>query len=832
MKLHRCLVALILLATLLWCIQPIPAQAAAPAALPNGLLRPDGSLDLSRGFNVSLDLRGWRVSLDPRLGPLMTASTNPGWNLLGTWSPTGSSVVYALTVYGSDVYVGGEFHSAGGVQYADHIAKWNPTAGWSAIGRGTDETVHPGTVRAIAVSSTYVYAGGDFMFALNSNGNWAGGAYVARWDVNLKNWSSLGTGCCDIGTSGPVYALALSGDSLYLGGNFSGVQNGFLPCPYILRWDTSANSWNKVGQGLNNAVYALAASGSDLYVGGAFTQATDTGGATLATSRLARWDGSAWNAVGKGTNGTVSALAASGSDLYVGGAFTQATNTDNSTLTANRLARWSAASGWSSIGKGVNGAVNALLVSGSDLYVGGAFTQATNPDDSTVAANYVAKWDGATWSTPGKGVKPAAVQALAMGADGILVGGAFSSGSNQYGVSGVSLDAPLPANPSNDNTPDFTFSALADVALGGLGVYVPTETSQTPYFSYHLDSDAWSADQTLASASFTTPLADGEHTFWVKAFGTDWTEPVAYTWTIDTLRPDVALSTAVASPTHTSPIPVTVTFSEPVTGFTAGDIATTNATAGAVTGSGASYQFNLTPASDGPVTAQIAADSATDPAGNGSTLSNTLSLTYDTTSPAVTLVGFDPHPTTSAGAALTWHAAENGSYSVRVGGTDCASGTQVESGTYATSPADAVSSISAADLAYGPNAVRVCVTDAAANTGSAGDILTKTAITATALTIDPDPMHFSAVYTLTAVVAASDIAAGIPTGSISFYDGGTLLVTRPLDAQGKASLVLSAPAVGLHTFHAVYSGDVLYVASQQVLPVVVPQRFSLPMILS
>lgn len=316
MKIRRwslCIVCL--LGLLLGGVQPVfpalaaqPANTTAAAALPASLLHPDGSLNLSDGFSGSLDLRGWQVKLDVQRGPILApTAASPGWNLLGTWTGTTGDQVYALTVYGSDVYVGGEFHSAGGVTYADHIAKWNPTTGWSAIGRGTYEMAnYPGTVRAIVVNSSYVYAAGDFLFALNSDGNWAGGAYVARW--NGSYWSSLGTGCCDIGTSGPVYALALSGNSLYLGGNFSGVQNGFLPSPYILRWDTSASNWNKVGQGMNGPVYTLAASGSDLYVGGAFTQATNTDNSTVTANRVVRWNGTTWNEVGKGANGTVHRL--------------------------------------------------------------------------------------------------------------------------------------------------------------------------------------------------------------------------------------------------------------------------------------------------------------------------------------------------------------------------------------------------------------------------------------------------------------------------------------------------------------------------------------------
>jgi hypothetical protein len=72
-----------------------------------------------------------------------------------------------------------------------------------------------------------------------------------------------------------------------------------------------------------------------------------------------------------------------------------------------------------------------------------------------------------------------------------------------------------------------------------------------------------------------------------------------------------------------------------------------------------------------------------------------------------------------AGIDITWDADEAGTYSVRVGGTSCTTGTEVESGTYSTANADIVTTIDATDLAYGANTIRVCVADAAGNTGSA-----------------------------------------------------------------------------------------------------------------
>jgi hypothetical protein len=70
---------------------------------------------------------------------------------------------------------------------------------------------------------------------------------------------------------------------------------------------------------LTVSVYALAASGSNVYAGGFFTNA---GG--IAANYIAKWNGSSWSVLGSGMNGGVLALALSGSELYAGGYFTTA----------------------------------------------------------------------------------------------------------------------------------------------------------------------------------------------------------------------------------------------------------------------------------------------------------------------------------------------------------------------------------------------------------------------------------------------------------------------------------------------------------------------------
>ena len=74
-----------------------------------------------------------------------------------------------------------------------------------------------------------------------------------------------------------------------------------------------------------------------------------------------------------------------------------------------------------------------------------------------------------------------------------------------------------------------------------------------------------------------------------------------------------AMSSVATDETAVSPIPVTVTFGESVTGFEVGDIVVTNGSAGNFAGSGTTYTFDLTPDSGDPkvVKADIAAGVAT-----------------------------------------------------------------------------------------------------------------------------------------------------------------------------------------------------------------------------
>ena len=98
--------------------------------------------------------------------------------------------------------------------------------------------------------------------------------------------------------------------------------------------------------------------------------------------------------------------------LYAGGDFAIAGD-----VAANRIARWDGAA-WQPLGSGMNNTIYALAV-GPDgsLYAGGAFTTAGG-----VAAKSIARWDGAAWQPLGSGMNNT-IHALAVGPDGSLYAG-------------------------------------------------------------------------------------------------------------------------------------------------------------------------------------------------------------------------------------------------------------------------------------------------------------------------------------------------------------------------------------------------------------------------
>ncbi len=156
--------------------------------------------------------------------------------------------------------------------------------------------------------------------------------------------------------------------------------------------------------------------------------------------------------------------------------------------------------------------------------------------------------------------------------------------------------------------------------LGGTFVTIIEDTSS----SYSTDWD-------------TTGLANGSYILRARAednSGRINTKDI--TVTVDNTAPTVSISSTATSPTNISPIPMTAIFSENVTDFVVEDIAVGNGSADNFSGSGDTYNFDVTPLSDGGVTVDIAALVAQDSAGNGNEEASQFEISFDSQAPVST----------------------------------------------------------------------------------------------------------------------------------------------------------------------------------------------------
>ncbi|MBE2186251.1 MAG: hypothetical protein IAE99_05705, partial [Rhodothermales bacterium] len=400
-------------------VAPAPQPESSNTPSLEAVLNPDGSLwgGLSGSFNASGFEMTYGADGGPRFVPSGSSSPMAG-GYASFVNNKPNSTLTSIAVIGSDMYVGGFFTNLGGIAEADYIAKWDGSA-WSALGGGAQHWVY-----ALTVSGSDVYVGGDFTSVYSSGTTPVDGTgFIAKW--NGSAWSALGGGA-----NGPVYALAMSGSDVYFGGGFTTVySSGTTPVDgtgFIAKWNGSAwSATGPVANGANGQVRAIAVSGSDVYVGGLFTDLEGIAEADY----VAKWDGSAWSALGGGAQGQVSALAVSGSDVYVGGSFSSVYSSGTTEVSGtSRIAKWNG-SAWSALGGGASGPVVALAVSGSDVYVGGSFSTVYSSGTTEVTGtSRIAKWDGNAWAfgvPAGNGVSDAVQEIAVVGSD-VYVGGHFT----------------------------------------------------------------------------------------------------------------------------------------------------------------------------------------------------------------------------------------------------------------------------------------------------------------------------------------------------------------------------------------------------------------------
>ena len=573
-----------------------PAAAAAPEAAAakevpvETMLAPDGTLRLDGTFRGVVDISGWNVTLDPENGPVFTPQ-----GLTYTWGNLGTGLdglvtgrVNTIAVSGTTVYIGGDFTNLGGNPNINYIARWDGT-NWSPLLSGTAGLTS--TVHAIVLSGTEVIAGGAFQNAGgNSNAN-----YLARW--NGTQWTGFISGTTGINDT--VFTLALSGTHVYAGGAFDNA-GGDPNADYIAYWD---GGWRNLGTSpLNNNVYTIVFSGTHVYAGGVFTNTIPS--SSPPPSHIAYWSGGNWTPLGTGglgaTSGSVYAITIVGNNVYAGGDFTSSNynyiarfdgswnplgggvgpvgSTVSATLSfggkilvggtfetaggnpARGLAEWDPnQSKWSPVSnfawnssfitsvealvssgsdlyvggdfkdvgrnnandyvtrrsgtsfvpigsktvEPLNGKVETVVISGTDVYVGGSFTNAGN----TPGADYIAKWDGTQWSALLSGTEGLndTVYAIALQGNDVYVGGEFQNAGNNGdadflarwdGSKWTGLLSGTDGVGVNDTVYTIAFSGTSQLFVGG------AFTSTTPVSLTHIAK----ANIVTTTGTVTTPV--------------------------------------------------------------------------------------------------------------------------------------------------------------------------------------------------------------------------------------------------------------------------------------------------------------------------------------
>lgn len=344
-----------------------------------------------------------------------------------------NDVVRALAVSGTVLHVGGDFSTYGG------IARTNVASIVSATGT-LDTAFSPGTgpnsaVYALALNGTRLYVGGFF-----TSFSGAARPRLAALDTTT---GALDTGFLPgTGPDGAVLSMAVVGTRLFIGGDFTTYAGASRPRIAAVSPTTAGLDTGFVpGTGADASVRALATDGTRVYLGGDFTLYNGAARARVAAVNPTTGALDPTFAVGTGANGQVRSLLVAGTRLYVGGYLTSWNGTARSRVAAVSTTTGALDAGFDPGSGGVGGSVNAMVASGGRLYLGGGFTSFGGSIRGRVAVVDAAS--GLLLHSPDVGAGAnASVEALGISGARLDVGGAFRTFGevSQGGLAALTLD--------------------------------------------------------------------------------------------------------------------------------------------------------------------------------------------------------------------------------------------------------------------------------------------------------------------------------------------------------------------------------------------------------
>ena len=235
--------------------------------------------------------------------------------------------------------------------------------------------------------------------------------------------------------NGRVDAILFLNGAVYIGGKFTSVRPAGAPAGtgevgrnHLAAFDASTGALLPWNPGASAAVYALAGSGNTVYIGGTFAKL-----GTATRSRIGAVDattGAVLSTFKPKLNAAVNSIAVGGGVVYAGGAFTTANSIARASLAAFDASTGALSTTWAPAAGGNTSTTPTvtsvrLAPGGALVYVGGGFTTINGASQNHIAALQVSNGAPSASFTHHLGY---AVVDMAVDSTGVFIAGAGGGG--------------------------------------------------------------------------------------------------------------------------------------------------------------------------------------------------------------------------------------------------------------------------------------------------------------------------------------------------------------------------------------------------------------------
>ena len=326
------------------------------------------------------------------------AAINATTGILQSWNPNSDGGVSAINKNGTNLYIAGGFTNIGGrAQYAFAIID-------ETTGLASPSVSAFGNANCVEQDATNVYIGGGFN---NAVGYWTGSGALLNTSGDLPDFN------LPLINGGQVFTSVPDGNGgWYVGGiNFS-IQ-GLSNLVHILPNNTVDLGF---APNPNQQVNSLYLDGTTLYVGGYFTQISGNAQNYLAAIDATTGVLQSWN---PNPDGGINSIIKSGTNIYVGGGFTTIGGQSRNNIASINETTGNATA-WN---PDANSTVNTLELNGTEIIAGGTFTSIGGQLRNYLAALNITTGNASAWDPSPNST----VNSISLNGANAYVGGSFTT---------------------------------------------------------------------------------------------------------------------------------------------------------------------------------------------------------------------------------------------------------------------------------------------------------------------------------------------------------------------------------------------------------------------